>query len=335
MGVVTDGPLRLHFVWTGARFPYHCRLAVESALVSMPSAVVYVHLLGALPEGPHLRAVASHRRVVLRQIRAEEAFDRAPFGGSAYRTILDRVPGPAALSNLVRLAVLHDFGGVYLDTDVLVLRGLHDPRRHGAYIGQEWVWCSNRARIEGTWTWRERAAAVPWALRHELVHLDAAVARGRVRIADRIDPARFHRLQVNNAVIGAPPGAVAIEAALAAALEVDPTKRFALGPSLLDDVARAVPRSIHLLPPSRFYAVPPGQSIRCFHDRHLRLPPDAQVMHYVASNHRRLLTHLDIDDPRFAREGAPFWRRAAEVRAAIGEQRSRTRIPDPHLSSTG
>ena len=333
MDGVTDGPLRLHFVWTGARFPYHCRLAVESALVSMPSAHVYVHLIGPLPEGPHLRAIAAHDGVVLRQIRTEEAFEHAPFGAAPYRTMLDRLPGPAALSNLVRLAVLHDFGGVYLDTDVLVLRGLHDPRRHGAYVGQEWVWCSNRARIEGTWTLRERAAAIPWAVHHGLVHLDAAFAGGRAGVADRIDPTRFHRLQANNAVIGAPPGAAAIEAALAAALEVDPTKRFALGPSLLDDVARAVPRSIHLLPPSRFYAVPPGQSIRFFHDRHLRLPADAQVMHYVASNHRRLLTHLDIDDPRFARDGAPFWRRAAEVRAAIGERRART--ADPHLSSAG
>ena len=35
MEVVTDGALRLHFVWTGPRFPYHCRLAVESALAEL------------------------------------------------------------------------------------------------------------------------------------------------------------------------------------------------------------------------------------------------------------------------------------------------------------
>ncbi|MFP5487991.1 MAG: glycosyltransferase [Acidimicrobiia bacterium] len=313
-----DRPLRCHFVWTGARFPYHARLAVESALVSMPDAFASIHVVGPLPDGPHLRSVAGHDRVRVVRTRLDECFESCPFGAAPYLALASRLVTPASISNLVRLAVLHRDGGVYLDTDVLVLRGLHDPERHGAYVGREWVWSTNRARIEGTWTWRDRIAAVPWAIRRSLVHVDARAAGGRLRAADRVDPERYHRLQVNNAVIGAPPRAAFVEAALAAALDVDPTRRFALGPTLLDDVARALPGTVHVVPPTRFYAVPPGDSVRYFRDRRLEHPIDAQVMHYVASNHRRLLSTLDVDDPRFARHPAPFWRRAAEVRASVG-----------------
>jgi hypothetical protein len=326
--VVTDRPLRLHFVWTGSRFPYHCRLAVESALVAMPDAEVDLHLIGPRPEGDHLRVVARHPRVVIHDVDLAAMFEGCPFGPSPYLSLVGRLRGPAALSNLVRLAVLHRFGGVYLDTDVLVLRGLHDPRMHGAFVGREWVWASNRARIEGTWSWSDRAKAIPWAVGSATSRLDVRLAAGRFRAADRVDLVRRHRLQVNNAVIGAPKESAFVEAALVAALDVDPSKRFALGPSLLDDIARAVPLSVHVVPPSRFYAVPPGQSFRLFGDRHVVIPVDAQVMHYVASNHRKLLDSLEIDDPRFARDTAPFWKRAAEVRGAIGEQRPAAVVHD-------
>lgn len=325
---MTDRPLRLHFVWKGSRFPYYCRLAVESALVAMPEAEVWLHVIGPLPDGQHARSVARHEQVRVHTIDPVDIFESCPYGPQPYVDLLGRVSGPAAVSNLVRLAVLHRLGGVYLDTDVLVLRGLHDPERHGSYVGREWVWAANRARIEGTWTLRDRLGTTPWAARSAAVALDARLFGGRLRVADRGDVERRLRLQVNNAVIGAPAESPFVETALIAALDVDPTKRFALGPSLLDDVARAMPRSVLLVPPSRFYPVPPGQSTRYFHDRHLELPSDAQVLHYVASNHRRLLADLEIDDPRFARDRAPFWVRAAEVRAEMGTRRHLTPVPD-------
>ena len=73
-----------------------------------------------------------------------------------------------------------------------------------------------------------------------------------------------------------------------------------------------------MLPPSRFYAVPPGQSFRFFDDYRLRLPQDAQVMHYVASNHRDVLEALDVDDPRFDDGQGVFWTEARRVRRLIG-----------------
>lgn len=293
---------------------------MESAIVAMPDAHATIHLLAPVRERRHLDAVADRAGVTISTAPLEEIFDGCPGGPGRYLAVARHLGSPAGLSNLVRLAILHRFGGVYLDTDLIVLRPLHDPDQHGAYVGQEWVWESNRARVERTWTISTRMRAALWGLRYAAVRFDSSVAGGHFGLAARIDRTRCHRLQVNNAVIGAPSNSTFVEAALATALEVDHATRFALGPSLLDDVARALPRSVHVLPPSRFYAIPPGESFRWFDDRTIALPADAHVIHYVASNHRRLLERLDIDDPRFDRGAAPFWRHARDVRAAIASR---------------
>lgn len=314
----------IHFVWQSDHFPYYCRLAVESAVAAMPDTPITIHLLSRVRHDRHLRVVASEPTVSVSSVSLEDIFEPCPGGSGRYLAVVRRLSSPAALSNLVRLAILHHRGGVYLDTDLIVLRSLHDPDDHGAYVGHEWVWGANRARVEGRWRLAARSTTVPWVLRYGAVRLDTAVTGGRLGLAETLDRARHHRLQVNNAVIGAPRRAAFVEAALATALEVDPTRRFALGPSLLDDIARALPRSVHVLPPSRFYPVAPGESFRCFGDVTLRLPSDAMVLHYVASNHRRLLERLDADDPRFDTASGPFWSLAREVRIAADNRRSST-----------
>lgn len=325
---MSDHTLRVHFVWTGARFPYHARLAIESAIVSMPEARIDLHVVGEHPQGDHFRTVAGYDRVRVMNRTPAHLFEHCPFGPAPYEKLLARLPAhsPAAVSNLARLAILYTRGGVYLDTDVLVLRGLHRPSVHGSYVGVERVWSANRTRVEGRLGALDALRATPWAVRWAACRLDSAVWHGRLHLADRLPDDGHTREQVNNAVIGAPKESPFVAFALAQALEVDPDIRFALGPNLLDDVVRAEPRLAWVAPASRFYAVPPGQSHRFFFDRTLELPIDAQVMHYVASNHRRLLTDLDVDDPRFARETAPFWRRGERVRTAIGTIESSKRV---------
>lgn len=72
---------RLHFVWMGSRFPYHCRLAVESAADAMPDADVEIHLIGERPDAPHLVAIESLPRVHV----SEERFDDLLAGCPAER----------------------------------------------------------------------------------------------------------------------------------------------------------------------------------------------------------------------------------------------------------
>lgn len=304
---------QVHFVWIGRRFPYHARLAVESAATVMPTARVTLHTLPPHATGPDVDAVLELPNVRVRSRSLIELTEDSP-DPEHHLALGRRLAGAAAVSNLARLLVLHREGGVYLDTDVLVVRPLDDPGDVGAYVGAEWVWEHNRRRVEHRMRWSDVATSIPWATARGLQTADLALTRGRLRVADRWRPGL--RLQVNNAVVGAPPRSPFVRAALRSALVVDPNARFALGPSLLDDVSRARPELVHVLPSSRFYAVPPGQSRRWFDDATFRPPEDAQVIHYVASNHRTLLAELDEHDPRFESGQGAFWTAARRTRHA-------------------
>ncbi|MDW3214417.1 MAG: glycosyltransferase [Ilumatobacteraceae bacterium] len=317
---MTERRLRIHFVWTGRHFPYHARLAVESAIVAEPDAAIEIHIVGEPPTTVDFEAVRRRPEVTTRWYTLPTLFERCPTGQGPLLDLVARIPDGAAsaVSNLVRLAVLWERGGIYLDTDVLVRRRLTRPGEAGSFVGCELVWGQNRRRVAGAFGTREALRAIPWAVDWTGRRLDCRLTHGSIGLAAR--PPVGVRHQVNNAVIGAPAGSSFVRRALDGALDTDPTVRYALGPSLLDDVARSHPATVTVHPPSRYYAVPPGQSFRCFEDRTLTLPPDAHVMHYVASNHRRLLRELRSDDVRFVNRSEPFWREARRVR----EQMRRT-----------
>lgn len=311
---MTDRRLRIHFVWTGRHFPYHARLAVESAIVAEPDASIEIHIVGEPPTTVDFEAVRRRPEVTTRMYSLPTLFERCPSGPRRLLDLVERIPDGAtsAISNLARLAVLWERGGIYLDTDVLVRRRLTRPDGGRAFVGRELVWADNRARVAGDLDGWHRLRTIPWALDWSGRRLDCMLTGGAIGLAGR--PPVGARLQVNNAVIGAPERAPFVQAALEAAADADPTVRYALGPSLLDDVSRAHPDLVELAPTARYYAVPPGQSFRCFEDRRLTLPAEAQVLHYVASNHRRLLRELRSDDPRFVNRPEPFWAEARRVR---------------------
>lgn len=315
MGSVTARRPRLHFVWMG-RLPYFARLAIESAAVVMPDAEITLHVHGGIHRNMHIDRLLRSTAITIDQVSVPELFEHCAAGADPYIRLIAGLRSPAAISNLLRLAILHRDGGVYLDTDILMLRPVHDPTDHGAFVGREWVWEQNQRRVSGHDTVRDRMDVAVWATDWALRRLDARIARGGWGIASRPPAPQRSRLQVNNAVIGAPSGSRFVERALDTALDVDPTVRFALGPTLLDAVSTAGPRDVQVLPPSRFYAVPPAHSFRYFEDESLELPCDAQIMHVVASNHRRLLARLDEHDRRFDHRVAPYWRHGRAVRAA-------------------
>lgn len=308
-------------MWLDGPLPYHGRLALESALVAMPAAEVHLHLVGTTTRpvvghaDVHVAEVARRERVVVHRHAPDALLAATPDPGAVLE-LWHRIPAGAASarSNLARLAILLARGGVYLDTDVLVLRPLADPDEVGCYVGAERVWALNRTRVTSGLGPIDLVRAIPWAVGTALARLDARLLGGTARLAELPLPASVHRLQVNNAVIGAPAGAPFVRRALERALAVDPRVRFALGPTLLDDLRRDEPALVDVVPPVRFYVVPPGRSYRWFEDRRLRVPVEAEVMHYVASNHRRLLRTLTVDDPRFEQGRAPFWTEARRVR---------------------
>jgi glycosyltransferase involved in cell wall biosynthesis len=76
-------------------------------------------------------------------------------------------------------------------------------------------------------------------------------------------------------------------------LDTDFTVRYATGPTLVSHVAANFPHLVSTLPVNYFYSVAPGESFRFFSDRTLELPSEAYLIHYAASNHKKLIPTID------------------------------------------
>jgi hypothetical protein len=312
-------PARTLFVWTGRRFPYFARLAIESALLADRDVTVELHVFGEPPtSAPHVSALLRYDRFSIHEIDEARVFDGLGVDARALRETYARIPRGAASarSNLLRYALLARRGGVYVDTDALVVRSLRDLRHHEAFAGQEQVLSIDADRVAGRWSARMIAPAAAWAGAWLLRRAAAAARVDRLEpLARRLDP-YWQLTQLNNAVLGARPGARFLRRVLARALEVDPRVRYGLGPTLVSEVARASAADVALLPPVAFYSVPPSASFRFFTGGPWPIPAEARVLHVVASNHARELATLDEDTlPRRARLG-PYYAAATQVARA-------------------
>lgn len=291
-------PRHAHFLWTGGGFSLAQRLAIESFLLTNPGWRTTLHLIDEPAPTAELEVVRRDPRVEVRACSAREVLEAAQrvpdLAAGALWDTYQRIPAGAASarSNLVRYAVLWIEGGVYLDLDVLVLRGLEPLLEPPATLGTELVWRADAARVAGERAWWMVPPALAFAAAIGLHRAEGALG---VRV-----PAVWHRglerwwaeAQPNNAVIAAVPQAAFVGALLARAPAVDATVRFRLGPTLVTEVARAHPALVRLLPPEVLYCVPPSQSFRFFRAPAMPIPPQALLLHYVSSNHRRELRAL-------------------------------------------
>lgn len=296
-------------VWAGGPFPYYATLSIASMLQVDEEATVEVHHLVPLVGRPELSRLFSTGRVELHQVRPAALFD------DALLEVFERIPESAyaARSNLIRIALLHLRGGVYLDLDTLLVRPLHGLAP-GAFVGLERVWRHDRTRVERGLNARHWAGAAAWGCLWAAKRLDTKLLRGRLHLADaahRID-AGLHTHQLNNAVFGAPAGSELTSALLERARRCDPKVRYALGPALLHDTVHSHSALATIMNPEVLFPVAPSESHRFFDDRTLQLPHRAAVVHYVQSNHRDLLADLRPGDRRFRRPEV-FWQLAGRA----------------------
>lgn len=288
-------------------------------LAADSEATVELHHLGPIDDSAEMAILRSTGRLEIHSIQTSSLLE------PPLVALLERIPrgSHAATSNLLRVALLHRRGGVYLDLDTFVLRPL-TALAPGAFVGLERVWRHDRQRVESGLSVTDWPSTAMWGLFWALKRADTAVTRGRLRMAGfthRFDQ-RLNTEQLNNAVIGAPAGSPLTAALLEQMCRRNPTVRFALGPALLHDVIAADHRLATVMHPDIFYGVPPSESHRFFWDRTLVLPPRAAVVHYVNSNHASLLRTVGFDDPRFGRDET-FWRLARHAREWIADVATR------------
>lgn len=295
-------PPRAHFLWTGPGFGLCHRLAIESLLLTNPELDAVLHLIeeeveeesGESPRresrNRDLAALHANPRVTVLERTPRQILSGCADAAALLATYA-RIPPRAASaqSNLLRYAILWQEGGIYLDLDVLVVRSLAPLRARECTLGAELVWRADEARVATGFAPWMLAPGAAFAADLALRRAEAALRLSAPPRCHRFLERRWSHTQPNNAVIAAAPRARFVAALLARAPHVDARVRFRLGPTLVTEVARQRPETVELLPPEHLYFVPPSQSFRFFRDARLALPPQALLLHYVSSNHRREL----------------------------------------------
>lgn len=252
-------PGRAHFVWLGERLPFVHVLAAASAGLRGGFERVFFHHADRLEATPHFSALARAPRVEPRLFDPIALVERA--GGAKLVDCYRDLEAPAARANVLRVALLREQGGVYLDIDTLTLASFSNLRgRGGFFCGEERLvfpqtrapWWASRLdpRALGRTLARDVCRRLPHGYRH----------------FRRIE--RWYRSAPNNAVLGAEPRHPFIEELIGRMQSLPKAERrvrYALGVHLLQ---RAVLEwsgpGVHVEPPEAFYPLGPEISEHWF-----------------------------------------------------------------------
>ena len=312
---------RFIFVWSGESFGLSNRLAIESVLRHHPWSTIEIHLEGPEPITLDFLLTRQLANVEIHNIDVAKLFhacDSDISKSSDLLTVWQRIPRTAlsARSNLLRYALLHLRGGVYLDFDILVRRPLDDILKSShSQVGAEFVWKLDEKRVQQGLTMQDWPMTSLWAVNWWLNKVFCTFS-GQYsppkKVQELVDRNVLIRA-LNNAVIASQSHSDLTTALLENAQKVDPTVRFSLGPSLLSTVVEQEPYLAHVHQPNAFFAVPPGQSYRFFIDECLQLPDESFLIHYVSSNHGELLNSLTPELIHSNRSQAVFWKMASSL----------------------
>lgn len=314
-------PERFIFIWSGQSFGLSNRLAIESVLQNHPWSSIEIHIEGPEPLTLDFLLTRQLLNVEIHSINVPEllhACDSDLSRSSDLMSVWNRIPRTAlsARSNLLRYALLHLRGGIYLDFDILLRRPLDDILNSSrSQVGAEMVWKLDEKRVQkglGVFDWIPTAVwAVNWWLNKEICRISGRFMPPP-HLQNMIDKMVLDQA-LNNAVIASQAQSELTTVLLENAQTVDPTIRFSLGPSLLTTVVKQEPSLTHVHPPNTFYAVPPGQSYRFFTEKNLAIPEESYLIHYVSSNHGNLLNSLTPELLIENRSEGIFWEMASSL----------------------
>lgn len=286
---------RFFYVWSGANFPFINLLSIASVLTHHPKAHICV-VVDAFPSSSHFEELRNRPNVEIQLVNPDVLFSQLPIKFQHVKSIFYSLPENAttARSNIIRYVLLYLYGGVYLDFDVLLLKPLTALLPNKSFIGEEFVWVDNCARLRGSRSIFLYPRNILWAVTQLVLRLDAFVFRGALHMGYflRRSFRLWSRPQLNNAVIGSVAESEFLSLVLWHLRDSDPKIRYSTGPTLVQKVAELKNHEATVLPSETFYCVAPGQSFRMFKDERLKLHPDAVGLHYVASNHLREIDEL-------------------------------------------
>ena len=293
-------PARVHFCWIGPVLPWAYVFAVLSAAAQGQMDEVVLHHTDALAETPALAALRAAAGVRLEHIdpRACLAEAGAQLGlGEELVEVYAGLSSPVQRADVLRAAILLLQGGIYFDLDTITVASLRPLLDAPQFVGAEYI-------VWPHWVRTSRSPVV-WAR-----HLALDVLRKVLRLA----PGGWRGFRwvegwyfkgVNNAIMGAVPGAPLFAAYLRAMAEMPAAQRtqpYALGPDLLQGLMGRI-SGLVVHEPGVFYPLAPEISEHWFRlgrpalDRALR--PQTLVVHWYASV--RSKPHVARIDPGYIR----------------------------------
>lgn len=292
-------PREAHFVWLGPGFGFVHLLAVASAVKHGGFERVTVHHTDALDS-----SAAFREAVALRGARAERLMPEALLelaGAGALVDTYRSLESPASRSNLLRIALLLERGGVYLDTDTITVRSFDAlMARGGAFVGEERLVFPGKAG--GPITARLRPSALLRTAARDVMRRLPDGHRYFRKVAGLYPKA------ANNAVLGAEARHALLSDLLARAAAMPPPRRrvrYALGTHLLQDaVAGYRGADLSVLPPPVFFPLGPEISEHWFRLRpgvtlSEVVEPETLLVHWYASV--RTKPHVALLDREFVR----------------------------------
>lgn len=276
-------PAVAHFIWIGSDFPWLHFAALASAAKNGGFSRVVLHHSDDLSHAPWWRALGGLGNVESRRLSPARLIERV--GGSALVARYSALAERAAQSNVLRVAILLQEGGVYLDLDTVTTKSLTSFRQTSSFFcGAE--------RIAFPASLERSKNPLPWAsafLRTSLRDLARRSAHG-VHWFRRVQ--HLYPLAANNAVLGATPNHPFVHELcqrMLALSERESLRRYALGTSLLQHALHETTSSeIVVHPPAAFYPLGPELSQHWFRmDGRARLDDvldaNTHVVHWYAS----------------------------------------------------
>jgi hypothetical protein len=129
-------PNRIFFIWLGNNFPWSAGVAVFSALrTQKPEETVVYSDIELQGEGFDL--IKGEKGIVFKII--DSSIFKGLGDNGICEKLYNKLKSPASKANLLRLALLYKYGGIYLDTDIVFVKPIDDLLRFKGFCGTESV----------------------------------------------------------------------------------------------------------------------------------------------------------------------------------------------------
>lgn len=121
-------PNTAHFIWLGTEFPFMHVLSIYSCAQKGGFDKVILHLSDDISSSLYWNTLKNIPNLEIKKIEPERLFSRLDIDSKKLFYVYNKLTQPAAKSNILRLAILAVYGGVYLDTDTITIKSFDELR---------------------------------------------------------------------------------------------------------------------------------------------------------------------------------------------------------------